>query len=55
MTTTSTNFVETIVYIPFVEASENTIDLLREKTVVHNFLRIAQSAFPTLPSTVQME
>ena len=55
MTTTSTNFVETIVYIPFVEASEITIDLLREKTVVHNFLQIAQSAFPTLPSTVQME
>ena len=55
MTTTSTNFVETIVYIPFVEASEITIDLLREKTVVHNFLRIAQSAFPTLPSTLQIE
>ena len=55
MTTTSTNFVETIVYIPFVEASEITIDLLREKTVVHNFLRITESAFPTLPSTVQME
>ena len=32
-----------------------TIDLLVQKTVVHNFLRIPQSTFPTLPSTVQME
>ena len=38
--TTSSNIVETFVYIPFVEASETTIDLLVEKTVVHNFLRI---------------
>ena len=53
--TTSSNIVETFVYIPFVEASEQTIDLLVEKTVVHNFLRIAQSTFPTLPSTVKME
>ena len=55
MTTTSSNIVETFVYIPFVEASEMTIDLLVKKTVVHNFLRIPQSTFPTLPSTVQME
>ena len=55
MTTTSSNIVETFVYIPFVEASEMTIDLLVQKTVVHNFLRIPQSTFPTLPSTVQME
>ena len=55
MTTTSSNFVETFVYIPFVEASEMTIDLLVQKTVVHNFLRIPQSTFPALPSTVQME
>ena len=55
MTTTSSNIVETFVYIPFVEASEMTIDLLGQKTVVHNFLRIPQSTFPTLPSTVQME
>ena len=55
MTTTSSNIVETFVYIPFVEASEITIDLLVQKTVVHNFLRIPQSTFPTLPSTVQME
>ena len=55
MTTTSTNIVETFVYIPFVEASEMTIDLLVQKTFVHNFLRIPQSTFPTLPSTVQME
>ena len=34
--TTSSNKVETFVYIPFVEASEPTIDLLLEKTVVHN-------------------
>ena len=55
MTTTSSNIVETFVYIPFVEALEMTIDLLVQKTVVHNFLRIPQSTFPTLPSTVQME
>ena len=55
MTTTSSNIVETFAYIPFVEASEMTIDLLVQKTVVHNFLRILQSTFPTLPSTVQME
>ena len=55
MTTTSSNIVETFVYIPFLEASEITIDLLVQKTVVHNFLRIPQSSFPTLPSTVQME
>ena len=50
--TTSSNIVETFDYIPFVEASETTIDLLVQKTVVHNFLRIPQSTFPTLPSTV---
>ena len=55
MTTTSSNIVETFVYIPFVEASEMTIDLLVQKTVVHNFLRIPQSTFPTLRSTVEME
>ena len=32
-----------------------TIDLLVQKTVVHNFLRIPQSKFPLLQSTVQME
>ena len=32
-----------------------TIDLLLQKTVVHNFLRITQSTFPTLPSRVEME
>ena len=37
------------------EASEITIDLLEQKTVVHNFLRVPQSTFPTLMSTVQME
>ena len=52
MMTNSSNIVETLVYIPFVEDSEMTIDLLVQKTVVHNFLRIPQSAFPTLPSTV---
>ena len=55
MVTTSSNIVETFVYIPFVKASEMTIDLLVQKTVVHNFLRIPQSTFPTLPSKVQME
>ena len=53
--TTSSIIVKTIVYIPFVEASETTIDLLVEKTVVHYFLRIPQSTFPTLPSTVKKE
>ena len=52
MTITSSNIVETFVYIPFVEAQEMRIDLLVQKTVVHNFLRIPQSTFPTLPSTV---
>ena len=55
MMTTSSNIVETFVYISFVEDSEMTIDLLVQKTVVHNFLRIPQSTFPTLPSTVHME
>ena len=32
-----------------------TIDLLEQKTVVHNFLRVRQSTFATLKSTVQME
>ena len=32
-----------------------TIDLLEQKTVVHNFLRVPQSTFPTLQSTVQIE
>ena len=31
------------------------IDLLDQKTIVHNFLRIPQSTFPLLQSTVQME
>ena len=29
--------------------------LLIQKTIVHNFLRIPQSTFPLLQSTVQME
>ena len=32
-----------------------TIDLLVQKNVVHKFLRIAQSTFPLLQNTVQME
>ena len=55
MTTTSYNFVETFVYIPFVEAKEMRIDLLVQNSVVHNYLRIPRSTFPTLTSTVQME
>ena len=43
MTTTSSNILETFVYIQFVETSEMTIDLLVQKTVVHNFLRIPES------------
>ena len=45
MTTTSSNIFETFVEIPFVEASEMTIDLLVLKTVVHNFLGIPQVRF----------
>ena len=52
MMTTSSNIVETFVYITFVEDSEMTIDLLVQKIVVQYFLRIPQSTFPTLPSTV---
>ena len=55
MTITSSNIVETFVYIPFVETSEMTIDLLVQKTVIHNFFRIPQSPFATLLSTVQIE
>ena len=55
MTTTFSNIVETFVQFPFVEASKLRIDLLVQKTVVHNFLRILQSTFPLLQSTVQME
>ena len=32
-----------------------TIDLLEQKTVVHNFLRVPESTFPTLQSKAQME
>ena len=32
-----------------------TIDLLEQNTVIHNFLRVPQSKFPTIQSTVQME
>ena len=52
MTSSSSNIVETFVYIQFEEAQEMRIDLLVQKTVVHNFLRIPESTFPTLPSTV---
>ena len=52
MTTTSSNIVETFVYIPFVKAQEMRIDLLVQNTVVHIFLRISKSTLTTLPSTV---
>ena len=55
MTTTSSNIVETFIYIPFLEASKMTIDLLVQKTIVHNSLRIPQSTFPLLQSIGQME
>ena len=55
ITTTSSNIVGTFFLIPFVEASEMTIDLLVQKTIVHNFLPIPQSTFPLLQSTLQME
>ena len=40
MTMTSSNIVKTFAWIPFVEASVMTIDLMAQKTVVQNFLRI---------------
>ena len=49
LTSSSSTIVQTFVWIPFVEASEMAIDLLVVKTDVHNFLRIPQSTFPTLP------
>ena len=55
MTTTSSNIVETVVQIQLVEASEMKIDLLVQKTVVHKFLRIPQSTFQLLQSTVEIE
>ena len=55
MTTTSSNIVETFVLIPLVKASEMTIDLLVQKSVVHKFLRIPQSTFLLLQSAVEME
>ena len=42
MITTSSNIFETFVQMPFIEASEMTIDLLEQKTVIHNFLRVPQ-------------
>ena len=55
MTTTSSNIVETVVQIQLVEASEMKIDLLVQKTVVHKFLRIPQSTFQLLQSTIEIE
>ena len=55
MTTTSFKIAETFASIPFVEASEMTVDFLVQKAVVHNFLRIPQITFPLLHSRVQME
>ena len=55
MTTAPSNIVETFVYIPFVPDSEMRIDLQVQKTIVHNFLRIRQSTFPTIKSIFQME
>ena len=45
MMTTSSNIVETLLYIPFVEDSEMTIDILVQKTVVHNFCRFRKVRF----------
>ena len=55
MTTISSNIVETLVEITIVEGSEMMIDLVVQKTVGRNFLRILQSTFPLLQSTVQMK
>ena len=45
MTTTSPNIVETFVHISIIEASELTIDLLVQKTVVHNFCGLRKVRF----------
>ena len=45
MTTIFSNIVKTFLYKPFLEASEMTINLLVQKTVVHNFLGIPQRTF----------
>ena len=55
MTATSSDIVETFVYILFVEASEVRIDLLLQMTVVVKCLWKLQSTFAKLQSTVQME
>ena len=55
MTSSSSNIVQTFVKNPFVEASEMTIDLLVQNTVVYNFLRIPQSTFQMLSSTFEIE
>ena len=55
MTTASSNIVKTFVYLPFVPDSVMKIDLQVQKTIVHNFLRIPQSTFPTITSAFQME
>ena len=55
MTTISSNIVETLVEITIVEGSEMMIDLLVQKTVGRNFLRIPQIRFPLLESTVEMK
>ena len=43
--TTSSNIVKTFVYIPFVEASETTIELLVQNTAVHNFWEFRKVRF----------
>ena len=55
MTRTSYSIMGTFDLIPFIEDSEMRIDLLVQKSVVHNFLRIPQSTFLLLQSRVQME
>ena len=52
--TSSCKVVETFVSLSFLEATKNGIDLLVKKNIVHNFLRIQQSTFQMLQSTVQM-
>ena len=45
MTTTSSNIVETFVYIPFVEASEMTIDLLMQRLLLTIFCGLRKVRF----------
>ena len=55
ITTTFCNVLENFVQLALVEAIKFRIDSRVLNNVVHNFLRISQSTFHMLQSTVQLE